>query len=229
MPSSYGFLSTYPPTQCGLATFTAALMRGLATPESGDRAGVVSVVDTPASSRAPEVVGYLQTRAPGGHRVAAEALNRFDVAVIQHEYGIFGGQDGDQVLAVLDEVQVPIVVVAHTVLAGPTPHQRHVLEQVVSASGAVVTMTEAARDRLVAGYDVDPAKVVVIPHGATRPRWRSHADTGEKTADPDVGTTRPGQGHRMGDRRPAAPPTPAPPARVHRCRSDAPPGTAAPW
>jgi len=173
VPSSYGFLSTYPPTQCGLATFTAALMRGLATPESGDRAGVVSVVDTPASSRAPEVVGYLQTRAPGGHRVAAEALNKFDVAVIQHEYGIFGGQDGDQVLAVLDEVQVPVVVVAHTVLAGPTPHQRHVLEQVVGASGAVVTMTEAARDRLVAGYDIDPAKVVVIPHGAT-PRGGGH-------------------------------------------------------
>jgi len=167
VPRSYGFLSTYPPTQCGLATFSSGLMRSLATKESGDRVGVVRVVDTPVRSEAPEVVGYLQSRAPGSHGAAAEALNTFDVAVIQHEYGIYGGQDGDQLLAVLDDVRVPIVVVAHTVLASPTLHQAYVLQQVVGASDAVVTMTEAARNRLVAGYDVDPAKVVVIPHGAT--------------------------------------------------------------
>jgi len=86
--------------------------------------------------------------------------------VIQHEYGIYGGPDGDQLLGVLEDVRVPIVVIAHTVLTRPTPHQAHVLQQVVSASDAVVTMTDAARDRLVARYDVEPTKVVVIPHGA---------------------------------------------------------------
>jgi len=166
VPSSYGFLSTYPPTQCGLATFTAALLRALITPGSGDRAGVVRVVDSPVRSEAPEVVAHLWSRAPGAQRVAAEALNSFDIAVVQHEYGIYGGPDGDQLLGVLEDVRVPIVVVAHTVLARPTPHQAHVLQQVVSASDAVVTMTDAARDRLVARYDVEPTKVVVIPHGA---------------------------------------------------------------
>jgi glycosyltransferase involved in cell wall biosynthesis len=171
---SYGFLSTYPPTPCGLATFTYALMRSLTSPESGDRAAVVRVVDTPVASHAHEVVGYLQSHAQGAHRAAAVALNAFDVAVIQHEYGIFGGQDGDQLLAVLDEMRVPIVVVVHTVLASPTHHQRHVLAQVISASDAVVTMTDVARRRLVAGYSVDPDKVVVIPHGA--PLYRRRGD-----------------------------------------------------
>jgi glycosyltransferase involved in cell wall biosynthesis len=166
VPTTYGFLSTYPPTQCGLATFTAALVRNLATSDSGDRAGVVRVVDTPVTAGAPDVVAHLQTQAPASHGPAAEALNTFDVAIIQHEYGIFGGRDGDQLLAVLDGVRVPIVVVAHTVLSRPTAGQRFVLQQVTGAAEAVVTMTQAARDRLVAGYDVDPAKVVVIPHGA---------------------------------------------------------------
>jgi polysaccharide biosynthesis protein PslF len=166
VPSSYGFLSTYPPTQCGLATFTSALIRSLATEESGDHAGVVRVMDTPMTAETPEVVAHLHTRAPGAHAAAVEALNTFDVAVIQHEYGIFGGPDGDQVLAVLDGLRVPVVVVAHTVLTTPTPMQFRLLQEVTSAAGAVVTMTQAARDRLVAVYGVDPAKVVVIPHGA---------------------------------------------------------------
>lgn len=168
MPRSYGFLSTYPPTRCGLATFAASLMRSLTTPGSGDRAGVVRVVDTPVTSEAPEVVGHLQAHAAGAHRAAAEALNTFDLAVIMHEYGIFGGTDRDQLLAVLDDLRVPVIVVVRTVPAHPTPYQRHVLERVGGASDSVVAMTEAARIRLVAGYDVDPAKVVVIPHGAAR-------------------------------------------------------------
>jgi polysaccharide biosynthesis protein PslF len=166
VPTTYGFLSTYPPTQCGLATFTSALVRNLGSRDSGDRAGVVRVVDTPVAADIPEVVAHLQTQARGSHEHAAEALNTFDVAVIQHEYGIYGGRDGDQVLAVLDGVRVPIVVVAHTVLGAPTAGQRHVLRHVTGAADAVVTMTQAARDRLIAGYGVEPAKVVVIPHGA---------------------------------------------------------------
>ena len=171
MPNSYGFLSTYPPTQCGLATFTRSLLRSIDTPGSGDRFGVVRIIDGPTTGDSSPVVGHLDRH--GGVDSAAEAaaaLNTFDVAIVQHEYGIFGGHDGDQVLAVLEQLRVPTVVVVHTVLATPTAHQRQVLEQVAHASDAVVTMTAAARDRLVAGYHVDAAKVVVIPHGAVG--WR---------------------------------------------------------
>ena len=124
------------------------------------------MLDTAVTSRAPEVVGHLQIQAPGSHRIAAEMLNSFDVAVIQHEYGICGGQDGDQVLAVIDGVRVPAVLIAHTVLAQPTAYQRYVLEHAISGVDVVITMSEVARERLVAGYAIDHAKVVVIPHGA---------------------------------------------------------------
>jgi glycosyltransferase involved in cell wall biosynthesis len=163
---SYCFLSTYPPTQCSLASFTAALLRALTPTGSDDRAGVVQVVDTAFTGRRAEVVEHLRVGDPAGHLAAAAALNRHDVAIVQHEYGIFGGPDGVDVLAVLDEVRVPVIVVLHTVLAAPTPHQRSVLERVTAAADAVVTMTETARTRLLAGYDVDATRVSVIPHGA---------------------------------------------------------------
>jgi glycosyltransferase involved in cell wall biosynthesis len=97
---------------------------------------------------------------------AAAALNSFDVAVVQHEYGIYGGPDGDTVIEILRRLSVPTIVVLHTVLAQPTAHQRSVLEEVVSVADAVVVMTGTAQRRLRAGYAVDQAKVVLIPHGA---------------------------------------------------------------
>jgi glycosyltransferase involved in cell wall biosynthesis len=166
MPTSYCFLSTYAPTQCGLATFSAALMRAIAPVGSGDRASVVAVTETSSPNHRPEVVGHLRNGSPESVLDAAAELNRHDVAVIQHEYGIYGGTDGDEVLAVLDHVTVPVVVVLHTVLSRPTPHQRAVLDRVTAAADSVVTMTWTARQRLVDGYDVDAAKIVVIPHGA---------------------------------------------------------------
>ena len=166
MPRNYGFLSTYPPTECGLATFTAALAGELRAASAANRVGVVRVVDQSPPSARSEVVHHLLTSSPGGETEAAAILNGFDAVVVQHEYGIYGGPDGDQVLAVLDRLTVPLIVVLHTVLTAPTPHQREVLERVLAAADAVVTMTPTARRRLLQGYLVDPARVAVIPHGA---------------------------------------------------------------
>jgi glycosyltransferase involved in cell wall biosynthesis len=104
---------------------------------------------------------------PAGWRDSAEALNTFDVAVVQHEYGIYPGRDGGEVLSVLRRLTVPSLVVLHTVLARPTPGQKSLLEQIVGAADAVVTITRAAHDRLLLGYAVDAAKISVIPHGAS--------------------------------------------------------------
>jgi glycosyltransferase involved in cell wall biosynthesis len=94
------------------------------------------------------------------------ALDAHDVAIVQHEYGLYGGPDGDEVVDLIRSLEVPSIVVAHTVLLHPSPHQREVLEAVVAAATSVVVMTEAGRDRLCTTYDVDVDKVVVIPHGA---------------------------------------------------------------
>ncbi len=163
---SFGILSTFPPTSCGIATFSAALASGLI-------AGGASV-DVVRCGPSPDVedvlvVASVADRMPADRTTAVEALNACDVAVVQHEYGLYDGPDGESVVGLIDALDVPIVVVAHTVLSEPTTNQRAVLEQICAAADAVVVMTETARTRLFAGFDVDRSKVSLIPHGATTP------------------------------------------------------------
>ena len=164
MPTTYALLSTYPPTQCGLATFAAALLAHL--PEPGDQVSVVRVLDEPEPRVASEVVHNLVAGSVARAAAAAEVLNSFDIVIVQHEYGIYGGPDGQEVVALLEALYVPSIVVLHTVLARPTLRQRTILEGVIAAAGAIVTMTQTARLRLLDIYGADSEKVFVIPHGA---------------------------------------------------------------
>jgi polysaccharide biosynthesis protein PslF len=168
-PRSVGILSTYPPTACGLATFSAALGRGLVA--NGAEVAVVRIADGPPVVDA-QVVGELVGGSTRSIATAADLLNRCDVAVVQHEYGVYGGPDGDEVIDVLSALVVPSIVVAHTILLDPTPHQREVLVRVAELADQVVVMSEAARTRLCSRFDVDPAKVSTIPHGAAVPAPR---------------------------------------------------------
>src|ERR1035438_2924758 len=120
MSTRFGFVSTFPPTQCGLATFAAAL-RGALLHSSTDEGWVVRLVDAPAPRPGDEVVAQLIADDSGSLRQAAAQLNLFDVAIVQHEYGVYGGADGSEILHLLDQVRVPSVVVLHTVLTDPTP------------------------------------------------------------------------------------------------------------
>jgi polysaccharide biosynthesis protein PslF len=163
---TYGLLSTYPPTACGLATFTSALAAGIsASSKRADDCVIVRAVEAPGGSPV-DVVAELVAGSAASRGRAIDALNDTDVVIIQHEYGIFGGEDGDEILDVIDALTVPVIVVLHTVPLEPSAHQRSVLEAVVGATDIAVTMTHAARRRLAAGYKVDMTKVSVIPHGA---------------------------------------------------------------
>jgi glycosyltransferase involved in cell wall biosynthesis len=166
MTIRYGFLSTHPPTRCGLATFNVALATQLSI--GGTAGGVVRVVAAGDDQRPDQnVVHTWSAGTTAGWLAAAAALNSFDVAIVQHEYGIYPGTDGGDVLPLLRRLTVPSIVVLHTVLTHPTPGQRSLLKQIVAAADAVVTMTNTARDRLIAGYGVDRSSVTVIPHGTT--------------------------------------------------------------
>ncbi len=163
---SFGILSTFPPTSCGIATFSAALAAGLIA--TGASVDVVRVGPSPDLEDVL-VVAALDGRRPSTRATAIDALNATDVVIVQHEYGVYDGADGESVIDLMAGVDSPIVVVAHTVLSDPTANQRRVLEAVCAAADAVVVMTDTARARLVDGYDVDRARVTLIPHGATTP------------------------------------------------------------
>jgi glycosyltransferase involved in cell wall biosynthesis len=161
---NYAIISTYPPTQCGLATFSQALVNALASP--ADELGIISIVDEPSAVPTESVVHEWVRSQPGAVAAAAAAANRFDLAVIQHEFGIFGGRDGIDVLEFARALRVPAITVLHTVLDTPSRRQRMIIEELGQLSATLVTMTRTGQQRLMANYAVDPGKIRVIPHGA---------------------------------------------------------------
>jgi len=121
-------------------------------------------------------------------------LNRSDVAIVQHEYGLYGGADGDEVLDVLAGLQVPSIVIAHTILSNPTPHQKSVLEAVASMADQVIVMSDAAQTRLCNQFDVDPAIVSTICHGAAIPTTRTRHEPAARPMILTWGLIGPGKG-----------------------------------
>jgi glycosyltransferase involved in cell wall biosynthesis len=159
-------MSSHPPTECGLASFNSTMASHLAA-DATAHVGVVRVVTDGTPNIADPVVAHTWSSRPGeGADGALAALNSHDVAIVQHEYGIYPGADGEDLLPVLTGLTVPSIAVLHTVLANPTTRQKAILEQIASTVDSVVVMTEVARDRLQLAYRVDPSKVTVIPHGA---------------------------------------------------------------
>jgi glycosyltransferase involved in cell wall biosynthesis len=161
VPVSFGVMSTYPPALCGVAGLTGGLVDALRS--ASDRVRVVDVVDSVGVQSRPAVSQWVRGT-PGDS--AATVLNGCDVAIIQHEYGIYGGVHGEDVLEVVRALAVPVVVVFHTVLQTPNARQRSISRELAELSASVVTMSQAARRRLTEHYGVDSRKVRVIPHGA---------------------------------------------------------------
>lgn len=167
---SIGFVSTYPPTECGLATFTFALVNAIGA-ERGSTAGlgVVSLIDDHqggvGATGSDVVHEHINGDSASLHRTI-ELLNTFDVALFEHEYGIYGGPDGAEILEMVSGVDVPKVVTLHTVPTIPTSNQQMILERLVGETDQTIVMTNAAARRLKDHYDLDAEKVHVIPHGA---------------------------------------------------------------
>ena len=161
---SVGLVGTYPPTRCGIATFTASLREAMAPL----RSGVVALVDEAgASPFAPEVVAELVPGSNDSLETAAVALEAFDVVVVQHEFGIYGGKDGSEVIDLVRRLGVPVIVVLHTVLRSPSPRQHAIVEELATAAELVVVQSAAARSRLQELHEIPARRVRVIPHGAS--------------------------------------------------------------
>lgn len=169
-------MSTYPPTHCGLATFAAALTKGMLDIGTND-VGVIEVSDSDGIEVAPRVVASLKRNSQKSRLEVARVINGYDFLLLQHEFGIYGGDDGREVLELLDDVLVPVVVTLHTVPVCPSGGQRMVLEELAQRADVLVAMTQVARDRFIDLYEVDESKVVVIPHGATLPATAGCPDT----------------------------------------------------
>lgn len=162
------FLGSFPPRECGIATFLKDVV------DSHDRAfaersGVIAIDEPGAEARMypSQVVARLVQNDRESYRRTAEFVNSYpcDELNIQHEYGLFGGQDGEWVVDLIAGIRKPVVTSLHTVLPNPSPDHLRVARAICAASSKVVVLSETGRDILIDRYGVDPEKIRVIHHG----------------------------------------------------------------
>ncbi|MDQ0392860.1 glycosyltransferase family 4 protein [Labrys monachus] len=162
------FIGNSLPRRCGIATFTTDLQQAISTSRPGVETSIVAMTDRGHSYDYPPAVRFeIHDDRVGDYIRAAEFLNarRVELVSLQHEFGIFGGEAGGDIMALLSRLTMPVVTTLHTVLAEPTPVQRGVLNRIVAASAKVVVMAEKGRELLRTVYRVPPGKIEVIPHG----------------------------------------------------------------
>ena len=170
--------STFPPRACGIGAFSFDVRGALLEVAGVDDVSTLVVVDEPSSPQRPEISQTVSQGARGDYIRAARALGRTDVDVVllEHEYGIFGGRDGEYVLSFARELAQPLVVTLHTVLSAPTAHQLQVLTALCDEAERVIVMTETARRLLVQVGACSNEKIDVIPHGAPTELGRARAE-----------------------------------------------------
>ncbi len=155
-------VATYPPRHCGIAAFTRDLVRAT---------GIQSVVALHSPSSPAiyplEVHHRLRRDVLADYRTIAASLadDGVELVSIQHEYGIWGGSDGEYVLDFVRALSMPCVATLHTVRRTPTPDQHRILVELCAEVDGVVVMSHAAATLLTRVYGVSPMRVSVIPHG----------------------------------------------------------------
>ena len=161
-------LSTYPPRACGIGTFAFDVRTALLGVADVEEVSPLAVVDEPRAPQRPEILRTVSQGTRGDYVRAARMLVRTDVDVVllQHEYGIFGGRDGEYVLSFARELAQPLVVTLHTVLSEPSEHQLSVLSALCDEAERVIVLTETARRLLTELSACEVEKIRVVPHGA---------------------------------------------------------------
>ncbi|MCC2977323.1 glycosyltransferase family 4 protein [Sphingomonas sp. PL-96] len=161
-------LGNFLPRKCGLATFTTDTYQALRQRFPELTVDVYAMDDRPGLHAYPPEVTH---RIPQNDRTAySEAARRIaesgaKAVWVQHEYGIYGGAAGDYLLALLDRVGLPVIVTLHTILDAPNADQRRVMDALLRRAARVIVMADKGREILARVHDVDPHKLVMIPHG----------------------------------------------------------------
>ena len=162
------FIGNYLPRRCGIATFTYDLHRAVSAARPDFETCVVAMTDQGRTYDYPSAVRFeIHDEMVGDYVKAAEFLNRagFDVICLQHEYGIFGGEAGGNIVELLSRLEMPVVTTLHTVLGNPTAIQCDVMRRIIDISAKVVVMSEKSYEFLRSVHDVPTHKIEVIPHG----------------------------------------------------------------
>lgn len=162
------FLGSYPPRECGIATFTNDVVDSF-DDAFGVRSGVIAIDESGGAERrySPNVVGRLAQDDRSQYRRTALKIDALPASLlnVQHEYGLFGGDDGAWFLDLIEPLRKTLVVTLHTVLPDPTASHRELARRICGRADGVVVLSQTGKDILVRGYGVPADRVSVIHHG----------------------------------------------------------------
>jgi glycosyltransferase involved in cell wall biosynthesis len=166
------FIATYPPEQCGIATFTQNLLLSVKKnfDSKSDSIKVIALQKEDCPEYDKEVVFTIRQHIKEDYIAAAEFINHggFDICIIQHEYGIFGGDSGMYILSLARRLSIPFIVTAHTVLKRPSLQQQSIMRALSEKGEQIVVMTNKARQFLRDIYNIDVEKISIIEHGVPK-------------------------------------------------------------
>jgi glycosyltransferase involved in cell wall biosynthesis len=161
------YISTYPPKQCGIATYTYDLLSSM---PKEVKAKVVAITDQETEC-SPSVFTTIRRDSKNDYCAAAEKLNNSSAKVVhlEHEFGLFGGEDGNWILDLLRALEKPLVTTFHTILSSPTKKQLLLVREISLESHCVIVMAQEAKRILTEIYQLSPEKIAVIHHGVPDP------------------------------------------------------------
>lgn len=166
------FIGTYPPRECGIGTFTNNLFNSMLDkhnqPQSGHEGFVIALNDNELAYEYPEEVKLtIRQEHQEDYLKAAGFINLSgaDLCILEHEFGIFGGESGVYILPLLHRLDVPLVVTLHTILKTPSYNEKAILVEICKMAQKVVVMSQKAIEFLIKVYHVPKEKIVFIEHG----------------------------------------------------------------
>ena len=165
---SIAYISTFPPRECGIATYTNDLVSAISRLYVTQSPNIIAINDRGGYYNYPSLVRFQIDREDIRSYIdAAEYINRSDIDVVnlQHEYGLFGGTWGENILTFLERIEKPVVTTLHTVLQEPDPDAKRIMEGILEFSDHVIVMARVGIGILEELYDTFADNAQYIPHG----------------------------------------------------------------
>ncbi len=162
------FIGTYVPKECGIATFTSDLLNSVSGEYKDVHCEVIALSDPSETYNYPEeVVFQIKRDKLEDYYLAADYINQSDADIVclQHEFGLFGGNAGDYIFALLSGINKPVITTMHTMIREPEPEYRASTEKLIKYSEKLVVMSQTAVDMLKDVYKAPEDKIEIIFHG----------------------------------------------------------------